>query len=373
MEAAAGGAHLLESRGMRRRGSKPRLAASALILAAVSASFGCSLLVDTNSLTGGAAPGGSGAPDGGRDVDNPQTVDDAGTQRSETPDADADADAGGPVNGSDAAPTSDASGAGGEGDAAGTGSGDAAIDTAAPPGNGEGGSPTDGSDGSATDVVDAGVPFDAGVSVAQVTGVLPTVAASVANVTLPTTHAGSVIVVAVGWQKPSASSGNVTNVSNDTGDTFVLAAGPTSTPSGLSHSVYYVQNGSSGQNAIHVDFDTPVNPLDVMVVEYLGLAQTSPFESAAASSGTSAVASSGTAPTLSPEDLILGAGIASDAVAGLGPMFTLRDSSKSHHLLEDRIAVAPGAYAASASLASATDWVMQVVAFRTAAAASLQP
>ena len=72
-----------------------------------------------------------------------------------------------------------------------------------------------------------------------------------------------------------------------------LAIGPTRNVAGLSHAIYYTTNMYRGQNAIQVNLDNKASHLDVVAVEYAGVATSSPLDVVSGAAGTSSLADSG--------------------------------------------------------------------------------
>jgi len=109
------------------------------------------------------------------------------------------------------------------------------------------------------------------------------------------------------------------------------------------------------------------------VTEYAGLAQANAFGGGSSGTGTGTRASSGVVTTTATNELVFGAGYTASAFTAPGSGFTLRALTQPDaDIVEDMVASAPGAYAATATTSSGA-WVMQVAAFRAAASLNLIP
>jgi Abnormal spindle-like microcephaly-assoc'd, ASPM-SPD-2-Hydin len=107
---------------------------------------------------------------------------------------------------------------------------------------------------------------------------------------------------------------------------------------------------------------------DVRILEYRGVTT---LDVAAGASGNSTSANSGAATTKSPNELIFGANTVATGNAAAGSGFTSRIiTSPDSDIAEDKIVTAAGSNSATATLTSAGPWVMQMVAFGTAAVAT---
>ncbi len=144
---------------------------------------------------------------------------------------------------------------------------------------------------------------------------------------------------------------------------FRYAAGPASC------AMYYAPHivaAAANSNTVTVTFSPKVLDPDVRIAEYSGVTA---LDVSAAASGTTALASSGTATTTQAGDLIVGSDYLSSYTASAGTGFTSRViTSPDSDILEDEIAGAPSAYAATANTGGGW-WIMQMAAFKAAATA----
>jgi fibronectin type 3 domain-containing protein len=180
-------------------------------------------------------------------------------------------------------------------------------------------------------------------------------------------RAGDFNVVVVGWNDTSA---QVNSVTDTAGNAYALAIGPTQLAGQLSQSIYYAPNiaqASPGANAVKVVFSAKANYADVRILEYRGIAHASPLDGAAGATGSNATSDSGPVLTANGVDLLVGANMISSLTAGPGPGYTTRFITQPDgDLAEDRVVTTAGSYSATAALAGAGGWVMQLVAFKAA-------
>ena len=178
--------------------------------------------------------------------------------------------------------------------------------------------------------------------------------------------AGDLNVVVVGWNDSTAS---VNSVADKSGNTYTLAVGPTIVAGALSQSIYYAKNivaAGVGANAVTVTFSTAAVSADIRILEYSGADPNNPVDVTMSSSGNSSTSSSGAATTTNATDLIFGANIVVTMTSGPGSGFTSRMlTSPDGDIAEDRMVTTTGSYSATAPLSSG-QWIMQMVAFRTA-------
>jgi hypothetical protein len=175
---------------------------------------------------------------------------------------------------------------------------------------------------------------------------------------------GDLNVVVVGWNDSTATVGTVTDSS---GNVYQLAVGPTVQSGLATQSIYYAFNivgAAANANTVTVTFNGSAAAADIRILEYSGIATTSPLDVTAAAIGSSSFASSGAATTTNANDLIFGADLTLDITLGAGSGFTSRVITvPDSDIAEDRIVTATGSYSATASV-SASPWIMQMAAFR---------
>jgi len=199
---------------------------------------------------------------------------------------------------------------------------------------------------------------------------VPQIAQSTIQVSFTAAQApGDLNVVVVGWRDSSAVVKTVTDTS---GNTYTVAAGPTIQSGLLSQCIYYGKNivaAPAGANVVTVTFTAAAQYPDIRILEYSGADLNNPVDVTAARAGNGSTSRSGTATTTNPTDLIFAANLVKTNTSGPGNGFTLRiDTSPDGDITEDRMVTSTGSHGASAPLSSSGPWVMQMVAFRTASA-----
>ena len=166
------------------------------------------------------------------------------------------------------------------------------------------------------------------------------------------------------------STATVSSVTDSKGNVYTRAIGPTTVSGYLSQSIYYAKNiiaAAAGTNTVTVTFSAAAVYPDIRILEYSGADPTNPVDVTAAGSGNSAASSSGSATTTNATDLIFGANTVT-TISGVGTGFTRRIlTSPDGDLAEDKMVTATGSYSATAPLMPSGRWIMQMVAFRTAA------
>jgi hypothetical protein len=174
--------------------------------------------------------------------------------------------------------------------------------------------------------------------------------------------AGNANVVAIGWNDVNAS---ISSVSDSAGNVYQVAV-PTYRGNGLSQAIYYSAGIKAGGNTVTVTFNQAAVSVDLRVTEYSGLAPANALVGGSSGTGISASASSGTVSTTATNQLLFGAGMVAHVFTGAGAGFTSRVITKPDgDMAEDRVASAPGSYAATATAVSGA-WLMQVAAFNAA-------
>jgi Fibronectin type III domain len=190
------------------------------------------------------------------------------------------------------------------------------------------------------------------------------------TVTVPYTApqaSGNLNVVIVGWNDSTA---HVSSLRDSNENVYQLATGPTVVTGTLSQAIYYATVGASGGNAVTVTFDALATYPDIRILEYSGIDPVSPVDAVAGSIGNSATSSSGAVKTTNATDLLLGANMVFTGTTGPGSGFTKRLLTlPDGDIAEDQIVTAAGSYSATAPLGYWGNWVMQMVAFRSASSA----
>jgi Domain of unknown function (DUF1929)/IPT/TIG domain len=207
------------------------------------------------------------------------------------------------------------------------------------------------------------------IAFVQVNDAVPaTPQASVPAIYAGAQAAGDTNVVAIGW---SDATSTVISVTDSSGNSYVVAAGPTVQPGSATQVIYVARNivaAATGANVVTVKFNAAVPFADLRILEYAGLDTATPVDGAAGAFGTGTAANSGSVTTTHAYDLIFGADYASTTTINSGNGFVSRlITDPDGDIAEDQIVTAKGAYAATAQLNSG-NWIMQTVALRGAAA-----
>jgi hypothetical protein len=176
---------------------------------------------------------------------------------------------------------------------------------------------------------------------------------------------GDLNIVVVSWGDSTATIGTL---SDSSGNTYHLAVGPTVISGAASQAIYYAANivgAGAGANTVSVGFTSPAVFPDVRVLEYSGIATTSPLDVVAAAGGNSSLSSSGAVTTTNAADLLFAANVVYTTTTGPGTGFTSRVITvPDSDIAEDRIVTATGSYTATAPLTPAAIWIMQLAAFK---------
>ncbi|MBZ5676611.1 MAG: fibronectin type III domain-containing protein [Acidobacteriia bacterium] len=186
--------------------------------------------------------------------------------------------------------------------------------------------------------------------------------------------AGDLNVVAVGWNDSTAV---VNTVTDNHGNIYTRAVGPTVLSGSLSQSIYYAKNivaATAGSNIVTVTFSVAAVYPDVRIHEYSGADPNNPVDVTAAGSGNSATSATAAVTTTNATDLLFGANMVSTYTSKAGTGFTIRmNTVPDGDITEDEMVAATGSYTANAPLGSSGAWVIQLVAFRTASGDTTPP
>jgi hypothetical protein len=178
--------------------------------------------------------------------------------------------------------------------------------------------------------------------------------------------AGDLNVVVVGWNDSTAT---VSAVTDTAGNSYTLAVGPTVISGVASQSIYYAKSiaaASAGANTVTVGFSTGAQYPDIRILEYSGADKVNPVDVTAASSNNSGSSNSGLVATTNPTDLLFGANLVLSLTTGPGSGFTSRLlTAPDGDIAEDSMVTTTGSYSATAPLNISSQWIMQMVAFRT--------
>jgi hypothetical protein len=172
---------------------------------------------------------------------------------------------------------------------------------------------------------------------------------------------GDLNVVAIGWGDTTSA---ISSVTDDQGNTYLRAVGPTKT-TGLQQVIYYARNIVSGSNRVTVTFNQAASYPDVRILEYSGVDANSPLDVTSAAVGTGTTANSGFATTTSATELIFASGTTGSTFTGAGSGFINRGINVFGNIAEDKFVSATGAYNATATT-NYSNWVMQMATFRSA-------
>lgn len=173
--------------------------------------------------------------------------------------------------------------------------------------------------------------------------------------------AGDLNVVAIGWGDTTSA---ISSVTDDQGNTYLRAVGPTKT-TGLQQAIYYARNIVSGSNRVTVTFNQPASYPDVRILEYGGVDTNVPLDVTAAAVGTGTTANSGLATTTSATELIFASGTTGSNFSAAGSGFTNRGINVFGNIAEDKNVSTAGTYSAAATT-NYSNWIMQMAAFRAA-------
>ena len=162
---------------------------------------------------------------------------------------------------------------------------------------------------------------------------------------------GDLNVVVVGWNDSTAT---VKSVIDSSGNTYTRAVGPTVMSGVASQAIYYAANivaAAANANTVTVAFNGAAIYADIRIVEYGGIATTTPLDVAAAGSGAGTEREQHAVTTTSASDLIVGADLTlRHTLASSGftsRMITVPDGD----IVEDKFVTTTGSYTATAPIA----------------------
>ncbi len=184
--------------------------------------------------------------------------------------------------------------------------------------------------------------------------------------------AGDLNVVVVGWNDVSHT---VSSVTDNEGNAYTLAVGPTqNSAGGLSQAIYYAKNikaAAAGANTVTVTFSGAAAYPDVRILEYSGVSTTGPVDVTAAATGNSTSSATTAVTTTNAQDLLFGANTVSTQTTGPGTGYVNRIiTTPDKDIAEDHLVAATGSYSATAPVSPSGQWVMQMVAFAAVATPS---
>ena len=185
---------------------------------------------------------------------------------------------------------------------------------------------------------------------------------------------GDLNIVVVNWQQGVSISG----ITDQAGNTYHLAIGPTNDGGTGSQSLYYAANiaaASAAANTVTVTFSgSSASGGGIRAVEYSGIATASPLDVAGAAvcSGSTNLCSSGSITTANAADLIVGVNELN--ATGAGPGYTERfDSANYNLIIEDTTVTGTGSYSASVYVSPNGPYVTQIAAFKVASGGGTIP
>lgn len=176
---------------------------------------------------------------------------------------------------------------------------------------------------------------------------------------------GNFNVVVVSWMDNTASVSFVQDSNgNGAGGNYALAVGPTA-GTNLQQSIYYAPNIAAGKsNTVTVFFNGQANQPNLRILEYSGVDSQSPVDVTIAKAGNGLQIDTGFVLTMNAHDLLFAAGTSSGAFNDMTPGYTSRIFDGGH-LVEDQFATVAEEYEATATLQAASNWVIQLVAFKS--------
>ena len=172
--------------------------------------------------------------------------------------------------------------------------------------------------------------------------------------------AGDLDVVMIGWFK----AGTLASVSDSAGNSYAIAAGPTTIASGMETQVIYYACGiRAGANTVTVTFQDASQDPDVRIAEYGGVASSACLDTSVSATGTTTAIDSGALATAAGHELLIGGDKVYYLTAMGDASYTTRTITGYGDLVEDRVADTAGSYHALATENQTGAWVMQLAAF----------
>ncbi len=171
--------------------------------------------------------------------------------------------------------------------------------------------------------------------------------------------AGNLNVLVIGIAGPLTS---VTSVTDDAGNTYERAIGPTSSGA-LAQWIYTARiTAAPAMTTVHVTFDGVTTQPGLLFAEYAGVSTTMAVHTTSGLAGSGTLSASGPVTVTIAPALIIGANTnAQGGTAGPGAGYTQRLFSAFEDILEDRVVETPGTYVADAPLTTDHGWVMQAI------------
>ena len=176
---------------------------------------------------------------------------------------------------------------------------------------------------------------------------------------------GDLNVVVVGWNDTTYT---ITSVTDTFGNSYALAAGPTTMSGNASQAIYYAKAigaNTNNTNTVMVTFNGAAAYPDLRILEYSHADPTNPLDAGSGSSGTS-TSTSTSLTTTNANDLIFGSNYVSHSTTGPGAGFTNRMIDPDADIVEDEMVSSAGAHTVNAPQSPSGWWVMNAAAFRVA-------
>ena len=188
---------------------------------------------------------------------------------------------------------------------------------------------------------------------------------------LNATTAGNLIVVYV---TPAPNQVGSISVTDSAGNTYSPATSTFTTGipgCGMSQEFFYAANISGGNDTVTAT-RSEAGGMGMVILEYSGIAATSPLDAQAGTSQTSscpwsAGPTSASFTTLNADDLIVsGASLSASSSWTAGTGYALRTASSNEFAIEDQIVSSSGTYTGSFSISPNQSWIAAAVAFKAA-------
>ena len=181
-----------------------------------------------------------------------------------------------------------------------------------------------------------------------------------ANITLPATTAGNLIVVSLDVHQPAV----VSSVVDDRGNTYRRAVGPTNWgPSPDRLYTYYAKNITGGATTITVNLSGSSNGwLELFATEFRGIDTVDPLDQTSEATGTGNPMAGGAVTTTSPDEVLYAVCGADSGTINLGS-FTQREGAANGNPTGDASVTSIGTYPLTSSI-DFGDWACQLLSFR---------
>ena len=213
-------------------------------------------------------------------------------------------------------------------------------------------------------------PAAATIAFVQEAGLNPNTGSPVSVTFTAAQTAGNFNVVTVAWDDTTST---VLSITDTKGNTYVQAGTSTTISGIVTQQVYYATNiaaAAAGANTVTVVYSKSVTYPEVKITEYSGISTTSPFDGMASGTGTGTAIITKSLTTTNANDLLLATDVVYGTSTAGDPNYTSRDTVGGD-LEQDRIVSAVGTYTASDTQTPSSWWLIQLVAFKAAAAPTI--